>query len=194
MKKKLLFLFITTFFLCDAQQSEKYKSFLNQLEQVESESNTKLFKNGNIKNISTLVTYKVGEYECYFYVGKVNKYKKNGDKLFELLLDETGVTLNSKSYWNGKLWIKSSTIEIDTNATNIEEFIFGKSVSIIYEEEVHYFDKKKNAIVLSEKGIKVNNKKSGLWTFYKNGKINKQKHYKKVDKFKNPIKPSYLKL
>lgn len=193
MRFQFLLLYFLVFQLGFSQETERYNFFADQLIPIKTKAFTTKFKNGKVKRKGFVTTYLIDSLEYEVYSGRLVKYNKNGDLSYDLLLDKTGMVLKSKDYISGNLFSKTKTIELDTNATTLEEFFFGKHVSVIYKEEI-YKTNKKEKLILFAKGTLINKKRTGKWFFYKDNKSVKIKTYKKRDKFKNMPGITYLRL
>lgn len=182
----------TLFFgiIAASQETENYNKLASQIPILESVSITEKYKNDSIKREFTIVRYNIKGEIYGFYSGKYIEYYKNGNIKFERVNDRFGMPLSTKKYLkNGYLWNSTKTIELDSNAKNIEEFLFGKyNVSIINDYiEYNGMDYMKNPLVF-KKGVMINNKKSGLWKKYKDGVVVKINRYKNRLKFQDPLR------
>jgi hypothetical protein len=168
----------------NSQQTEKYLFYAKKIKPIKSDKITEKYKNEKIKSSYTLTTFNFKGNEYDFYSGKFIEYKKNGKKSYERTMDLFGSLLNSVTYLCCGMIVKSETIDLDTTAKSLEEFLFGrKSTPIITLEKEFYINDKKE-LILWKKGIMVNGKKSGIWEIYEDGKIKKKKKYKNRNKYK----------
>ena len=172
-----------------SQETETYKNIVNQTETIKIEETKTNFKNGSLKEVKSITTYEYNGIEYFFYSGEYVLYSKKGFKLLERTNNNFGSPLIIKAYDKGKLFEYSKTIELDTKAVSTEEFLNERrTVSIITENEEYLYDKKLNKSILYASGIRVNDKRSGVWKFYQNGKVVKTKTYKERNKFDRPLR------
>ena len=189
----LIILFIS--FTVNSQESENYKKIAKQVAFLKSETFLEKFKNDSIKREFSISKYNIDGEIHKFYSGKYIEYYKNGNVKFERINDRFGLPLSTKNYLNnGYLWMSTNTIELDTNAKTIEDFLFGKlNTSLIEEYKENKGTDSSNKPLLFKKGILINNKKSGIWNKYKEGEIIKTKKYKDRIKFEDPVRTIHKK-
>lgn len=145
-----------------SQETENYKSLASQIKPISNETFVEFYKNGKIKREGTRTTYYfINGDEYGVYSGTYTEYLKNGKKLAERINNMFGSPLSSKTYINGNLFSETKTIELDTNSKTVDSFLKdNKNVSIKYEYIEYIIEN--NEPVIRKKGIKVNDKKSGI--------------------------------
>lgn len=189
MKIKLsLFLFYLIVSV-NAQETEGYKKLAAKVPFIETEHFIERFKNDSIKREYSISRYNLNDTIYGFYSGRYVEYFKNGNIKFERINDSFGLPLSTKTYFkNGMLWDCTNTIELDTNAETIEDFLFGKyAICLIEEHEIYFGTDSLSKPLLLKKGLTINHKRSGMWYKYRNGKIIKVKMYKIIDRYKYPV-------
>ena len=185
MKNKLTILFLFFIVLTKAQQTKKYLYFSNQIEPLKTERKIEKYKNRNTKKIYNLTTFIFNSEEYLFYSGKYIEYKKNGKIRLERVMDLFGCLLSATEYLYFGNVITYKTIELDTTAENLENFLFGKKSAIVTLEEKEFYTNEKKELILFKKGIRVNGEKSGIWETYNKDEVIKSKEYKIRNKYKN---------
>lgn len=194
MKYIIQFLFLFIIQISYPQGTENYENLINQLVPVRTENIVEKYNNGNIKRTAFVTYYNINGEEYGVYTGKYIKYLKNGKISWERDNDMVGAPLIFKLYYGGELFSIKKTIELDTNSKKVEEFLYNRqNTSEICEYEEYVIDENGD-LIIKLKGILINNKRSGLWTTLKNGKIKKTKTYKDRDKFENLPKTEYIKI
>ncbi|MCB0459001.1 MAG: hypothetical protein KDC74_03160 [Flavobacteriaceae bacterium] len=174
-----LFIFYQVLSL-NAQQTDAYKKFTDQLKTYETKKFVKKYKNGKIKEIYSLTYYEYEGVKYSFYSGEYIRYYRNGNKSFERQQDMFGTPLIINWYYpNGDLSETSKTIKLDTKAESLYEFLSSdKSILITSLSEKYLpLNGSKGKPTLRKKGNYLNNKKIGVWEIYKNGKVIKTKSY-----------------
>ena len=183
MRNRLTILFLFFVLLIKAQQTKKYLHFSNMIEPIQSKRVTEKYKNGNTKRIYNLTTFIFDGDEYEFYSGKYIEYKKNGKKRLERTMDLFGCLLTATEYLYFGTVITYKTVELDTTAENLEDFLFGKKSAIVILEEEEFYTNEEKELVLFKKGIRVNGKKSGVWEIYDGNKVVNRKKYKLRNKY-----------
>jgi len=180
MKFKILLFFLFSNLIINAQQTELYKNFTSRIKPLETKKVERRYRNGKIKEVYYLTTYEHKGLEYYLYTGKYYSYFRNGIKSEEREHDMFGVPLFTKwYYWNGDLSLKNKTTEIDTKANSIKEFLESDKhlTRRLYSEIFIPLNGEKDKPILIKEGEKVNGKRTGIWKFYRKGKLTKEKVY-----------------
>jgi len=180
MKLKIFFFFLFAIQIINAQQTEQYKNLTSQIEPLETKKIERKYRNGKIKEVYYLTTYEHKGLKYYLYSGKYYSYFRSGIKSEEREHDMFGVPLFTTWYYsNGDLSLKNKTIEIDTNAKSIKEFLESDKhlTRRLYSEIFIPLNGEKDKPILIKEGEKVNGKRTGIWKFYRKGKLTKEKVY-----------------
>lgn len=171
---------ITSSNLSNAQYSTKVNEFIKDLVAIDSKSDTIFYNKGKIKWTSSYTTFR---YKAEIYstqTGKLTQYYKNGQIATEINLGKYGYILSLNSFdKKGNLISEATTVEIDTNAKNSQEFFQAeKHISIKRTIKKYKYTKKSATPYLYQEGQTINGKKIGLWKTYSiTGDLEKKKTY-----------------
>ena len=192
-KFNIFLFFITISNFCYSQGTEDYNYIINQLIPVRTETIVEKYKNGNLKRMASITYYNVEGEEHGVYTGKYVKYLKDGGISLERENDLAGSPLIVKVYYKGELLSTKKTIELNTNSKKIDVFLFqSKNTSMICEYEGYELDENGESNIML-KGVLINDKRSGLWVRFNNGKIKKTKNYKGITRFERIPKTKHIK-
>lgn len=173
----ILFIFSSVVF---SQHTTRFLEVVKDLKPIDSTLNSKMFNNGKLKEIGTIITYELGDYDYEFYTGTQHTYYNNGQTKCEVKYDSFGNLIYSKSFdRKGKLLEENITYSIDSSAKNIDEFLNEiEHTTIVTTNKIYYYSYKYSKWYLHREGMFENITKIGTWKFYSNdGELTKTKIY-----------------
>jgi len=173
----ILFLLSSVVF---SQHTTRFLEVVKELKPIDSTLNSKMFNNGKLKEIGTIVTYELGDYDYKFYTGTQHVYYNNGQTKCEFKFDSFANLIYSKSFdRKGNLLEEYITSSIDSSAKNIDEFLNTyEHTTLVIKNKIYDYSHKYSKWYLYKEGVLKNLKKIGTWKFYSaNGELTKTKIY-----------------
>ena len=175
----IIFTVFITFFSF-SQYSKEYEILTEKLIATDTLNFEELYKNGEIKEKGTVLTYKVGDYSADYYFGDYYQYFRNGQVKMKAKFDRFGNLLSQKCYLNfGGLCSESMTLEIDTETTDLEELLrVDEKTKVISNDKFYNYSMKLDSMYLKKEGKMIGNKKIGVWKIYsRTGELIDEKQY-----------------
>lgn len=180
MKNTLLIFYFLISFCCFGQYTEEFQKFAEQLSPIKTEPYSLTFRKGQLKEKGTRTYYEVDGSEYYFITGKYSEYYSNGQVMIDAVYDDYGKNLSWKLYdGQGNLMEEYKTTKIDTDAKDLEGFLFKRSTWLITSDmKRHRFSPKICGWFMVLEGTKLNNKRIGIWKRYRpDGSVKKERSY-----------------
>lgn len=172
----LVFLFQIGF----CQQGKNYLKLLNDLKLVDSFKINQCYKDGRPKSCGLVKVYQHREFYYEMNVGKHTQFYKNGSKTISIY-DDWGTNLSNNYYDSGgHLVSQQLTTKVETNASNLDDFLGSKDhITFNVYFNNYSYDFKLCKYYLRKEGQYSNGKKVGDWRFYlSTGRLQKKKSYK----------------
>ena len=158
-----------------------YLAYANQIYPSDTIVVSTKYKNGVQKTLGKRVVYEHGDYVYEYPIGEWVEYYKNGQLWTETTYDRFGNMISWRSFdkLNGNPLYEYEALNIDTKASNLDEFLNPKKYFLIWSnDKIYRFSFKLCKNYLYSEGKKLNYKKIGDWTLYSpNGEIKKVKSY-----------------
>ncbi|MBU2947195.1 hypothetical protein [Zobellia uliginosa] len=175
----IVFTIFITFF-SSSQYSKEYKILTEKLTATDTLNFEERYKNGEIKEKGTILTYKVGDYSADYYFGEYYQYFRNGKIKMRAVFDRFGNLLSQKCYLNfGGLCSESTALEIDSETTDLEELLrVDEKTKVISNDKFYNYSMKLDSMYLKKEGKMIGNKKIGIWKIYsRTGELIDEKQY-----------------
>ncbi len=165
-----------------SQHSERFVELTKNIKSIDSTIHKNYYSNDSLKDIGLKYAYKTSNYTYWKKSAKHKSYYRTGELKSEVTFDRFENQLNAIFYnLDGTTWWVSTTLQIDTNLKNEEDF-FDIEHSILTKKIKEYrFGSNVGKTYLKSHGTVVGNKKVGLWhTYDQYGAIENETNYGKI--------------
>ncbi|MEL6812963.1 MAG: hypothetical protein AAFP76_16685 [Bacteroidota bacterium] len=179
-RKRLLYVvFLIVPILGFSQYSERYKELTSGIQPIDSLPIDETYRNGRKKAEGLIYVYRIGDDYFEVPVGVVKEYNRGGtlDNITEF--DAFGNTLQYTSYGECGICFDAETLELQTNAQNISDFLAdARYVTTTYYVKQYEYTDIPCSKYLEREGKQVDMKKVGPWKLYNpDGSLKKEKNF-----------------